>query len=206
MCSWCWGFRRVWQALITQLDNDITLYYLAGGLAPDSDQAMPEDLQTKLQQVWRTIEDTIPGTVFNYDFWNHNTPRRSTYPACRAVVAVGLLEPSLVAAMATRIAEYYYLHARNPSDISTLTDCAVSLGICEQVFGERFNAVDTQQWFEQHLILTRKLQHCDLAQGFPSLVYVKDPMDTGSYTAIPLNYLDCAPMKEAIDACRYSES
>ena len=35
---------------------------------------------------WKRIQEVIPGTKFNYDFWTLCEPKRSTYPSCRAVI------------------------------------------------------------------------------------------------------------------------
>ena len=47
----------------------------------------------------RRIEGRIPGVRFNFDFWTHCTPKRSTYPACRAVIAARAQDPTLDEAM-----------------------------------------------------------------------------------------------------------
>jgi len=39
-----------------------------GGLAPDSDQPMPEQMQRYLQQTWQRFQQVVPGTRFNFDF------------------------------------------------------------------------------------------------------------------------------------------
>jgi protein-disulfide isomerase-like protein with CxxC motif len=41
MCSWCWGFRKVWDQLRAALPSAVTVVNVVGGLAPDSNQAMP---------------------------------------------------------------------------------------------------------------------------------------------------------------------
>ena len=68
MCSWCWGFRPNFLALCRQLPEKVAVSLLLGGLAPDSDQPMPAQLQSKLQDTWRRIQTRIPDTRFNFDF------------------------------------------------------------------------------------------------------------------------------------------
>ena len=72
MCSWCWGFEPVRKKLFNHLHPSITIKRYVGGLAPDSNEPMPQQMQTMLQNTWRKIEQTIPGTEFNYDFWTLN--------------------------------------------------------------------------------------------------------------------------------------
>ena len=114
MCSWCWGFKPQWHKLQEALPDTVTTQYVLGGLAPDTNDPMPEPMQQMLQQTWHQIAQSIPGTQFNHEFWSLNTPRRSTYPACRAVLAARVQNAAFEEPMITSIQEAYYLHAQNP--------------------------------------------------------------------------------------------
>ena len=48
MCSWCWGYRPTWLALQEAVNNqlpNVKINYLVGGLASDSNEPMPEEMQ-----------------------------------------------------------------------------------------------------------------------------------------------------------------
>ena len=120
MCSWCWAFNPSWQSLKAQLEGHLNIHYLLGGLAPDSAEIMPLTLQKTIQSYWQTIEQKVPGTRFNYDFWKHCQPRRSTYPACRAVIAATRMDQNQQQAIIMGIQKAYYLQAKNPSDETVL--------------------------------------------------------------------------------------
>ncbi|MDO6459084.1 DsbA family protein [Granulosicoccaceae sp. 1_MG-2023] len=171
MCSWCWAFRPVWDEVRRQLPDGVEVQYLLGGLAPDSDEPMPAEMQTHLQAVWRHISRVVPGTQFNFDFWRLNTPRRSTYPACRAVIAAQTLRPDDGAtAMTQAIQQAYYQDALNPSDDEVLISLAVANGLDRDAFAALLNAPETQ-----NRLLDDIRQHQRLgARGFPSLILVKD--------------------------------
>ncbi|HBY85858.1 MAG TPA: DsbA family protein, partial [Colwellia sp.] len=121
MCSWCWGYRPVWDLLQQHLPKSIAVEYVVGGLAADSDSAMPIAQQQMIQNHWRTIEQKL-GTRFNHDFWRDNTPRRSTYNACRAAIAAN--KQSCQEPMIDAIQQAYYLRALNPSDVDVLVRVA----------------------------------------------------------------------------------
>ena len=87
MRCWCWGFKNTWADVQKKLPTNITVKNLLGGLAPDNDLAMPDEMQINIRDTWRSIQKQIPKTEFNFDFWTLCKPRRSTYPACRAVIA-----------------------------------------------------------------------------------------------------------------------
>jgi putative protein-disulfide isomerase len=190
MCSWCWGFRPNLERLCKQLPAGLSVDRLLGGLAPDSAQPMPVELQSKLQDTWRRIQARIPGTRFNFDFWRDCKPRRSTWPACRAVIAARQSDPSLESAMIEAIQEAYYLEARNPSDTDTLAALAAQLGLDAVDFTIRLDAAETHERLEQEITQARGMG----ADSFPSL---RLQIDQG-FWPIPVDYTEVRPMLDTI--------
>ena len=182
MCSWCWAFRPVWQALKEQLPSSVSITYLLGGLAPDTHLPMELGMQHHIQRHWHTIQNAVPGTRFNFEFWQACSPRRSTYPACRAVIAARLQAASKEDAMILAIQQAYYLQARNPSDDKVLVACAESLDLDMERFESDLNAPESEQQLMHEIRLSRSIG----ADGFPSLIVEKE----GSYQAIDLDYGD----------------
>lgn len=192
MCSWCWGFRPAFERLCAGLPAGVGVSWLLGGLAPDSDQPMPIELQVHLQNTWRRIQQRIPGTRFNFDFWRDCRPRRSTWPACRAVIAARMLDPSLGVAMVQAIQHAYYLEARNPSDSETLVALAVQLGLPGDRFAGLLDAPQTREALEQEIAQARRIN----ADSFPSL-----RLRIGqTHWPVPVHYTETEPMLEAIRA------
>ena len=190
MCSWCWGFAPTLARLREQLPEDLVFERLLGGLAPDSDQPMPEAMQLRLQHTWRRIQERIPGTRFNFAFWEVCQPRRSTWPACRAVIVARQLDPMLEATMIGAIQHAYYLEARNPSDIDTLASLAAGLGLDADDFSGRLEAPETHERLAREIRESRRIG----ANGFPSLrLKLGD-----SVWPVPVDYRETAPMLEAV--------
>lgn len=162
MCSWCWGYKPVWQKISQQLESKIEIQYVLGGLAPDSDQPMPEEMQRQIASYWKKIEDFL-GTEFNYDFWQKNTPRRSTYPSCRAVLAAR--KQGAEQAMLSAIQHAYYLEARNPSDNEVLLSLAANIGLDAAKFEVDFFSAELNKEFLQELEFARRIG----GNSFPSL-------------------------------------
>ena len=129
MCSWCWGFAPVLGALEPRLREDVSLRLVLGGLAPDSDQPMDEATLRYVQQAWRNVEART-GVPMNHAFWSTHHPRRSTWPACRAVLTAAGRGREMFAA----IQRAYYTEARDPSDPETLTAIAGELGLDQAGF------------------------------------------------------------------------
>ncbi|MBT3058377.1 MAG: DsbA family protein [Candidatus Thiodiazotropha sp.] len=190
MCSWCWGFRPTLEALLAALPGALSCSRLLGGLAADSSSPMPDEMRIRIQATWREIERRIPNTRFNFDFWSRNTPRRSTYPACRAVIAARILNPDAEVMMILAIQQAYYLEARNPSDDSTLGEIAREIGLDQQRFSELLNHHSTQQALESEIAETLRLG----VRSFPGLVL---QLGQGMWP-VAVDYLSPEPMLEQI--------
>lgn len=196
MCSWCWGFRPVWDVVQQSMAlsyPDIPIRYVLGGLAPDTHEPMPLTMQQMLQSTWQRIEQTIPNTPFNYDFWQECQPRRSTYPACRAVLAAIAQESDSENAMILAIQQAYYLQAKNPSDDDTLIACAEQIGLNAQCFIRDLHSEHIDQQLQCHIAEYRRLSLQSGASGFPSLVLslrqlIDDDRHEERLYVIPIDY------------------
>ena len=188
MCSWCWGYRPVWEQLKSKLPKNILVEYILGGLAPDSDQPMPLELQNTIQGHWRRITSELD-TEFNFEFWSECKPRRSTYPACRAVLAAKQQECEMQ--MIEAIQRAYYLRAMNPSDVSTLVKLACELNLDEDKFSVDISSEQTEQELQKQIQFVRNSPN----RGFPGLL-----LNSGE-TLIPVevNYKDAQPTLTVIE-------
>ncbi len=167
MCSWCWGFRPVLHAIVSSLPGSVPVAYVMGGLAKDSGDPMPEETRAYVQRNWREVTATT-GAEFNWDFWRKCKPRRSTYPACRAVLAARAQRGDAVPEMFDAIQRAYYREARNPSDIETLTAVAGSLSPSLNV--ERFERDIRSPEIEAELQEGFNLRRSMGVREFPSVV------------------------------------
>ena len=95
MCSWCWGFRPVWDELQATLPDEVAVVELMGGLAPDTEQPMDAqpatmssrpggplpkgpapDLVSRSGMNVRPVEQLIPRDVPSSP-WDCNGPKRA---------------------------------------------------------------------------------------------------------------------------------
>ena len=134
MCSWCWAFKPTWDRVKKALLGKVKVDYLLGGLAPDSNEPMPIETREYVKGNWKRIQEMIPGTRFNYDFWTSCEPKRSTYPACRAVICAKQQHPDFENLIISGIQKSYYLEAQNPSNEDVLIDIAENLGVDTEKF------------------------------------------------------------------------
>ena len=166
MCSWCWGFSHTWNKVKNSLPSEINVQYILGGLAPDSSEVMPNEMREYIQMNWHKIEQKIPGVSFNYTFWDSCTPKRSTYPACRAVIAVKNQNSDLEQTMVKLIQQAYYLEAKNPSEDDVLISLAKTLDLDIKQFTQDLNSESTQQLLSDDIALMQSMG----VSSFPSLV------------------------------------
>ena len=170
MCSWCWGFQPVLEKVLN-VAGDIPVQYVMGGLARDSDEPMSEETRHYIQGQWNLVTETT-GANFNWDFWEACEPRRSTYPACRAVIAAGL--QGRTRAMFEAIQRAYYQEARNPSENATLVALADEIGLDKRRFEYDLTSEVTESLLQDDFTLRRSLT----VREFPSLVIKHDTTQT----------------------------
>ncbi len=192
MCSWCYAFEPVRRQLFSALDGRMPIERLVGGLAPDSGEPMPAAMRQMLQQTWRRIEQVVPGTRFNYDFWQHCEPRRSTYPANRAVLAARAQGAGFDETMTGRIQRAYYREARNPSDDETLIELATDIGLDAARFAADLKSPRTRAALLDEIGRARALG----ADSFPSLIVADD----GRLHRIGIDYNDAGAMLREIES------
>ena len=198
MCSWCWGFKPVYQRLRKILQDTIEFRLLLGGLAKDTQEPMSEEIKAYLIKTWETIESRIPDCQFNFDFWDLPTLKRSTYPACRAVIAAREQQQNYAEAMIAAIQQAYYQQARNTALDEVLIELAGEIGLDVNQFAKTLNATRTNHLLQDEISLCRHMS----VSSFPTLILDID----SCHWKIPINYLDATPMlnciNEIIDAER----
>lgn len=163
MCSWCYAFKPTFEEIKKELGDDFKIVYINGGLARDSEEAMPMDMREKIESIWYDITKQV-GTEFNHDFWKNNTPRRSTYLACRATIVAREVDKE--EEMIKAIQKAYYLDAQNPSDLEVLAKVAKSIGIDEEYFKVEVTSDRIEDLLQDDLNLRRSLK----VRVFPTLL------------------------------------
>ena len=163
MCSWCYAFSPTWKEILKHLPSSIKVVYIQGGLAPTSDESMPQGMQDMLQKTWSQIHTQV-GTEFNFDFWSDCKPRRSTYPSCQAAIAARMDNKEYE--MIEAIQQQYYQNAKNPSDRDTLCDASEMIGLNRDIFTKNLVSDEVLNQFHNDLKMRDKLK----VNSFPSLV------------------------------------
>ena len=182
MCSWCWAFKPTWDNVTSAVLGKVKVDYILGGLAPDSNQPMPIETREYVKGNWKRIEEMIPNTRFNYDFWTSCEPKRSTYPACRAVICAKQQNPDFENLMIYGIQKSYYLEAQNPSNKNVLIKIAKELGLDTEKFKLDLKSSQVNEILLDEIKLSRSMD----INSMPSLAL----QINGSLKGIDIDYLD----------------
>ena len=177
MCSWCWAFKPTWDRVKDALLGKVEVHYLLGGLAPDSNEPMPIETREYVKGNWKRIQEMIPDIRFNYNFWTSCDPKRSTFPACSAVICAKLQHPNFEYLMIYGIQKSYYLEAQNPSNDDVLINIAESLGLDTDKF-----KIDLKSSQINEIKLARSMD----MNSMPSLAL----QINGTLKGIDIDYLD----------------
>ena len=156
--------------------------YLLGGLAPDNNQPLPIETREYIKGTWKRIQEMIPDTRFNYDFWSSSEPKRSTYPACRAVISAKQQHPNFENLMIYGIQKSYYLEAQNPSNEDVLINIAKNLNLDIEKFKMDLKSSQINEILLDEIKLTRSMD----INSMPSLALKINSTLKG----IDIDYLD----------------
>ena len=194
MCSWCWGFAPVWREFVSEIPESVAVVDLMGGLAPDNEAPMDSAMRQYVQDAWGAVKART-GAEFNFEFWNKCEPKRSTYPACRAVIAAGEQASGARSLMYDAIQRAYFLEARNPSDAEALECVAGEIGLDRKQFSEDLGSDHINRIFQLELESVAKLG----VSGFPTIVVKREsPGEPARYDLLTAGFSDIDVLRDRL--------
>jgi len=195
MCSWCWGFRPVLEAVDAEYP-ELKRITVMGGLRGESDKPMSEELARLVQGAWRRIEEAT-GQPFNHELWKRHRPLATTLPACRAVLAARLLDAGREWRFMVGMFEAYFTRALDPTARETYLDVAARQELDVDAYAAKLDSPEVEHALQQDLLLTRRFG----ITGFPTVVL---SLGKDHYLVSP-GYQPIAGMRRAINAA-YEEA
>lgn len=188
MCAWCYGFAPTLAQIVPRLPENVHFRMQLGGLAPDSDEPMSQEMRTKLANNWPRIE-SMCGVRFNHSYWDQQpNPPRTTYIAGRATVAIRRAGGD-EAAFLSSIQKSYYQEARNVWQADVLIDIGRDLGFN---ISDSLHLPEVREAHEAEIQATQNLG----VQGFPTLAV----RTSQGWQGLPIAYGDPDGSLEALES------
>ena len=133
MCSWCWGFSPVIEAVREQYRDRMKIALMLGGLRPGVTIPM---LQTECDEIlhhWQEVQ-VRSGQAFSFEGAPTVGFVYDTEPASRAVISVGALEADITFPYFKSVQAAFYVAQRDVTQGEVLADLAQEHGIDETYF------------------------------------------------------------------------
>ncbi|EZH76380.1 DSBA oxidoreductase [Ectopseudomonas composti] len=169
MCSWCWGFAPVVEALAEQAAAaEVPLQIVVGGLRRDQ-VAVDAAARVRYLGYWQAVNAST-GQLFDFE---HGLPEGMVYdtePACRALVTARNLHAPSAWTLLRLIQQAFYTEGADVTQAGVLVQLAEQAGIPRIEFAEAF---DSQAMQEATAADFTWVQDLGIA-GFPTLLAERD--------------------------------
>lgn len=155
MCSWCWGFSPVIEAIRDTYQHRLRIELLPGGLRPGTTQPMPPGQRSEILRHWHAVHDRT-GQPFRFDGAMPEGFVYDTEPASRAIVALAMMMPGSVFAFLACIQEAFYVRQEEVTRPDVLAALAVSMGADRHDFLQLFESDRAKQQTLTHFRQARE--------------------------------------------------
>nr|WP_100549164.1 MULTISPECIES: DsbA family protein [unclassified Pseudomonas] len=169
MCSWCWGFAPVVEALAEQAAAaGVPLQIVVGGLRRDQ-VAIDAAARVRYLGYWQAVNAST-GQLFDFERGLPEGLVYDTEPACRALVTARLLDAASAWTLLKLVQQAFYTEGADVTQASVLVQLAEQAGIPRIEFAEAF---DSQAMQETTAADFTWVQDLGIA-GFPTLLAERD--------------------------------
>lgn len=177
MCSWCWGFAAVMDAIDEVWGETLPVRVVMGGLRPGTTEPMTEKAKSELRGHWVHVTEAsgqpfgpsgldAPGFVYDTD------------PAARAVVLMRREAPGQELAFLKILQQAFYAGGVDVTDLRALGDLAAGFGLDAAAFSAALSADEVKRAAWRDYAVARGAG----VSGFPTLIL--GPREDGTYVAI----------------------
>ena len=169
MCSWCWGFAPVVEALAEQAAAaGVSLQIVVGGLRRDQ-VAIDAAARVRYLGYWQAVNAST-GQLFDFERGLPEGLVYDTEPACRALVTARQLDAASAWTLLKLIQQAFYTEGADVTQASVLVQLAEQAGIPRIEFAEAFDSQAMQEATDADFTW---IQDLGIA-GFPTLLAERD--------------------------------
>ena len=165
MCSWCWGFSPIAEALVEQAQaKGVELHLVVGGLRTGGASLEPAKRRYILEH-WQAVNEAT-GQPFTFEGALPEGFVYDTEPACRALVAARSLAPDCAWKLVKLIQQACYVQGRDVTQASVLVELAETAGVPRIEFAAAFDSTEQQAATAADIAWVQDLG----IAGFPTLL------------------------------------
>jgi putative protein-disulfide isomerase len=194
MCSWCWGFAPVIEAVAARHGAALPIRLILGGLRPGATAPMSAAARAELAGHWDQVR-RASGQVFDAEaFAAREGFVYDTDPACRAVVAARRQSPAAALPFLHAAQAAFYAEGRDVTAAAVLCELAAGLGLDAARFAAELAADDVREetWGDYATAQNAGVR------GFPTLIAGRNA--DGTYALVTRGYDAAEPVLANIAA------
>jgi putative protein-disulfide isomerase len=191
MCSLCWGFSPVMEAIRDSYQDRLTLALMLGGLRPGTIEPVTATFRDEMLQHWRAAQQRS-GQSFAFEGSLPDGFIYDTEPPSRAVVAMSQIQPVAVFPYFTAIQRAFYVGQRDVTHAETLAALAQEQGVDAAVFHSHFESDTAKRETQLHFRRSREAG----VTGFPTVVLQSE----SEFELLTTGYRPFAELQPMLDA------
>jgi putative protein-disulfide isomerase len=192
MCSWCYGFSPVVDALRRRYGDLVPIRPVMGGLRPGTTEPMPEPMRRGLVGHWDEI-GALTGQPFSPALADRDGFVYDTDPAARAVVLARRTSHDAALDYLAAAHRAFYAEGRDITAPETLADLAAEQGFDRAAFLTALGDEGLKEETWRDYAISQRSG----ATGFPTLIV--GPNADGSFALVTRGYQAGETVMQAID-------
>ncbi|HEX2939451.1 MAG TPA: DsbA family protein [Rhodopila sp.] len=192
MCSWCWGFSPVIEAIRARFGDTLPIRLVLGGLRPGTETEMDAGDRAEVRSHWEHVHEAS-GQPFDFRFFERSHFVYDTEPASRAVVVMRRLGMDVGLAALKRVQAAFYAENLDVTDAATLAILAAELGMDTEAFRADFGSETSirETWRDFQIAQSAGVR------GFPTLI--AGAGDEGRYALVTHGFQPAARILPALE-------
>jgi putative protein-disulfide isomerase len=191
MCSWCYGFAPVIEAIARHFGPRLPVRLLMGGLRAGNTRPMRPADKDYIRNAWTRVA-AASGQPFDHAFFEREGFVYDTEPACRAVVAMRRQAPDRALGLKSRISRAFYAGNRDVTRTEVLCEIAAEAGEDRDAFAAHLLDPEVRNETFRDFLAAQELG----VQGFPTLIAGPTPE---GYALVTSGYRPLDGLIEALE-------
>ena len=128
MCSWCWGFSPVFEAIVQRYQDQVLIHLLVGGLRPGNRKPFDAGMRDYVLHHWHAVHERT-GQPFNFTFQMPPDFTYDTEPPSRALRVVRQLAPAMERGYLKAVQQAFHVQNSDVTRESVLSEIAEEQGM-----------------------------------------------------------------------------